>query len=347
MLQNINHALLRLALVVGVTAGLALCGAARAQTFDPSDNTGWFLRLGAVARFNVKANVESITPTKPPGVYDNGFVLPDSGGGGQTWNWGFNDDSQSGAGQLVLDRLDDVPSIGKQDVDVPNPLLGGEIIGGFRFSDLEIGKTKGRFGFEVGFGYSGFSENVNAIVTGTARSTTDSFGLGGIVPPLAPYSGTAAGPGPLISLNPGARTMVVDTPGGTTTDFDGSLEANFYAFRIGPTFEIDLTRRLSLAVGLGYTSVYTDCRLQYDEAVRFTAPGLTGFSHHATINDGDWRVGFYTELRVNYRLFQHLDLFGGFDFQHNSKFTFGDSRYEATVDLGATFGGKAGLTIWF
>ena len=343
-----NHASPRLAFLVGATASLALAGATSGQNIDPSDNTGWFVRLGAVARFNVKASVESITPTKPPGVYDNGFVLPDSGAGGQTWNWGFNEDSQAAAGQLVLNRLDDVPSIGQRDVDVPDPLLGGEILGGFRFSDLEIGKTRGRFGFEVGFGYSGFSENVNAIVSGTARRTTDSFGLGGIVPPIAPYAGTVAGPGPLISLNPGASMLVVDVPGGTRTSFDGSLEANFYAFKIGPTFEIDLTRRLSLAIGLGYTSVYTDSRLKYDESLTFTAPGLPAIpSHHATINDGDWRVGVYTELRVNYRLFQHLDLFGGFDFQHNSKFTFGDSRYEATVDLGATFGGKAGLTIWF
>ena len=43
---------------------------------------------------------------------------------------------------------------------------------------------------DIGYGYSSFSERMNFATAGTAMRTTDSYGLGGIVPPIAPYAGT-------------------------------------------------------------------------------------------------------------------------------------------------------------
>ena len=194
-----------------------------AQRLDSPDSSGWFIRAGAVARFNVNASLGSIPPASGTGIYDDGYVLPDKGGtaSGKTWNWGYKGTNQVVGPVLDMNRFNAVPSIGEQDVKAGNPLLGGEIIGGYNFTQFEMGRRTARLGFEVGLGYSGFSENLNHSASGTASHTTDRYGMGGIVPPIAPYFGTAQGPGPLINLNPipGSSTLVQDFPGGTSTAF--------------------------------------------------------------------------------------------------------------------------------
>jgi hypothetical protein len=333
-----------------VVSGLATQGVVRAQDLDVQETSGWFVRVGGVARFNVKASIRAVPPATGTGIYDDGYVLPDSGGAasGTTWNWGYNAANQIEGDQLVLKRFNDVPSFGQQDVNVSDPLLGGEITGGFQFSQFQWGKKQARFGFEVGAGYTTFSEGMAFTAAGTASHTTGSYGIGGILPPMAPYAGTATGPGPLISLNPSSSTLVQDTPGGTTTSFQGNLEANFYNLRIGPTLEVDLSKRLSVAFGAGYAPVYADSRLKYAEAVTFSNPAIPVVpSTRADVDESKWRLGFYAELRLNYRITRRIDAFVGGDFQHNANFKFGDSGHEVKLDLGATFGTKIGMTFRF
>src|SRR5215207_213527 len=80
--------------VVGAVGFTAL--PVSAQIFDDLDTSGFFARAGGMARFNVKATFSGIAPpTLPPGVYENGFVLPDIGGSPvKTWNWGYNSPDQ-------------------------------------------------------------------------------------------------------------------------------------------------------------------------------------------------------------------------------------------------------------
>ncbi|MEO8426051.1 MAG: hypothetical protein ABI651_02960 [Verrucomicrobiota bacterium] len=333
-----------------VISGLAAQGAVRAQDLDVANTSGWFVRVGAVARFNVKASITAIPRPTGSGIYDDGFVLPDSGGtaSGTTWNWGYNAASQIEDGQLVLKRFNDVPSFGQQDVNVSNPLLGGEITGGYQFSEFQMRKKSARFGVELGAGYFTFSEEMNFAPVGTASHTTATYGIGGILPPIAPYAGTATGPGPLINLNPGSSTDVRDNPGGTTTSFQGNLEAHLYNLRIGPTLEVDLSKRLSVVVGAGYAPVYADARLEYAEAVTFSNPAVPVLAPiRADLGESKWRLGFYGEIHLNFRITNHIDAFVGGDFQYNSDFTFGDSGHQVKLDLGATYGTKIGMTFRF
>jgi hypothetical protein len=333
-----------------IATGLTAPGAVRAQDLDVADTSGWFVRAGAVARFNIKASISTVLPARGPGIYDDGFALPDSGGtaSGTTWNWGYNAASQIEGDQLVLKRFNDVPSFSQQDVNVSNPLLGGEIVSGYQFSQFQLGKKTARFGFEVGAGYLTFSEDMSFAGSGTASHTTSGYAIGGILPPIAPYAGTAAGPGPLISLNPGGSTVVQDNPGGTTTSFQGNLETKFYNLRIGPTFELDLSKRLSFATSFGYAPVYADAQFKYANAVTFSNPALPGLAPtQAEVSESNWRLGFYAEIRLNYRFTSHIDAFVGGDFQNNSNFTFGDSAYQVKLHLGATYGTKIGMTFRF
>jgi hypothetical protein len=333
-----------------VVSGLAAQGAVRAQDLDVADTSGWFVRAGAVARFNIKASISTVLPATGPGIYDDGYVQPDSGGtaSGTTWNWGYNAASQIEGDQLVLKRFNDLPSLSQQDVNVSNPLLGGEIVTGYQFSEFRVGKKTARFGIEVGAGYLRFSEGMSFVASSTASQTTAGYAIGGILPPVAPYAGTAAGPGPLISLNPGSSTTVQDNPGGTTTSFQGNLETKFYNLRIGPTFELDLSKHLSFATSVGYAPVYADAQLRYANAVTFSNPAVPGLaSTQANVDGSNWRLGFYAEIRLNYRFTSHIDAFVGGDFQDNNNFTFGDSAYQVKLNLGATYGTKIGMTFRF
>jgi hypothetical protein len=298
-------------------------------------------------------NMKLSKPTLGPGMYDTGFVLPDNGGtaSGLTWNWGYNSLSQLSANQLTQTRLDGVPTIGKQDVNVSDPILGGEVIGGYQFTPFLIGKKSARAAFEIGYGYSGFSENSGFGAAGTATGTTDQFGLGAgadtILVPLPPYAGTATGPGPLIDLNPppGGHTVIASP---VTTAFQSSLKTTFHDFRIGPALDIDLTRRLSAGFGFGYSSVYADSSLAYVETVTFANPAFTPLAPtRADIKKGSWRTGAYAEVRLNYRFTDFVSLFVGGDIKYNRNFSFGDAGHQVDIGLGSTYGAKAGVTVHF
>ena len=209
-------------------------------------------------------------------------------------------------------------------------------------------KKNARLGFEVGAGYLTFSENMSSAASGTASHTTAGYAIGGILPPIAPYAGTAQGPGPLINLNPGGSTEVQDNPGGTTTSLQGNLETKFFNLRIGPTFELDLNKRLSFATSVGYAPVYADAQLNYANTVTFSNPAVPGIAPtQAGVSGNNWRLGFYAEIRLNYRFTSHIDAFVGGDFQYNDNLTFGDSAYQVKLHLGATYGTKIGMTFRF
>lgn len=339
----------RLAFLALAAAVLATPGHLRAQDLDQPDRSGWYVRLGAATRFNVKATVTAVPPPAGTGFYRDGYVLPDVAGSASpyTWNWSYNSAGQVVGDHLVLSRLDGTPNIGRQNMNLGNPLLGGEVIGGYHLRDFTIGQRAARLGFELGYGYFSSSAGLNFTGMGTATRTTDGFALGGIVPPVAPYAGTFLGSGPLISLNPDpASRTVVSSP--ATTAFQGTLNTSLHSLRIGPALEVDLTKHLSAAFGAGFSSVYADARLNYVENVSFSNPAMPALAP-TQANDtlAKWRPGVYAELLLNYQFTRRLGVFVGGDFQHNDKMTFGDATHRVSLDLSMTYGLKGGLRLEF
>ena len=332
--------------LTALAAGLAAPSLVHAQDLDQPELSGWYVRLGAATRFNVKAEITALT--LPTSLYNDGFVQPDISGtaSGLTWNWGYNSASQIVGNQLVLSRLD-TPNIGRQDLNVGNPLLGGELIGGYHLREFKLGKRTARLGVELGYGYFSASEGLNLAAAGTATLTKDGFGLGGIVPPVAPYAGTFAGPGPLINLNPDpASHTVVTSPAAAT--FQGTLNTTLHNLRFGPVLEVDLTKRLSASFGAGLSSVFADVGLNYMESVSFSNPAIPALgTTRANDTFARWRPGVYAELRLNYQITRQIGVFVGGDFQHNDNMTFGDATHQVTLDLSKTYGLKGGLSFEF
>src|SRR5438105_3525273 len=104
----------------------------RAADSGDSEGGGWYVRLAATARFNVKASLTANNPILPANVYNDGFVLPDVGGSAATtWNWGYNNAAQIVGSDLLMHRFDTIPAAGKRDLNVDDPLLGAELVGGY------------------------------------------------------------------------------------------------------------------------------------------------------------------------------------------------------------------------
>ncbi len=350
-LQRMNYCtpfarpvLLAAALCISATAVTTL-----AQDFDETERTGWFVRADAVARFNVKASVKELALPERSGlerrIYDDGFVLPDVNQGGRyTWNWGY-----VSAGQVAYDvnnqpqaitfsRLDSFPVVSGS-VDLGNPMLEGEIVGGYRTDDFHVGKHKARIAFEAGYGYFSSSESLDLQAFGTATRIIDTYRLNGVVPPVPPYSGTLFGPGPLISLYPAnMRTNYF----ASTTTFHSSLSTTFHNFRVGPAFNIDLGKRLSLQLGAGYDSLYAHVEWTYASTSAATPNGS-----NATLKQSKWRPGVYTELLAFYQLTKHIQVFLGGDFQINNDMTVSDGTHELVLELGSTYAAKGGLSYSF
>lgn len=307
---------------------------------------GWFARVDAAARFNLKASMKTLPVTLPARVYDNGSVLPDIGGtaSGLTWNWSYQSASQisydvnNQPQAIVFQRLDNVPTAGGE-VNLNSPMVEGEVIAGYRFDDFHIGKRRARAGIEIGYGYFSSSKGMDFQSSGSVIRTIDTYGLGGVIPPMAPYAGTYQGPGPLIDLSPSQHTTQVFS---SLSTFQSSFDASFHNFRFGPFFGIDLTPRFAMQVGFGYDSVMAEVDLHYHELSAYV-PGGTDVSAHAS----KWRLGFYAELLFSYKLSNHLGLFLGGDFTHNSDFTFSSGLHEFTFELGSTYAGKGGIIFSF
>jgi hypothetical protein len=316
--------------------------------YDAAERSGWFMRMDAVARFNVKASVKTLPVPAGPGIYDDGTVQPDVSGpaSGLTWNWSYQSatqvtyDANNQPAALVFHRLDNVPVISR-DLNLANPMVEGEVVGGYRSDDFLIGKRKARIGFEIGYGYFSSSQAMNFQASGNTTLTIDAYGLAGVIPPVPPYAGTFHGPGPVIDLNRDPANSSVNTFFSTTT-FQSSLDATFHNFRVGPSFSIDLSRRLSLQIGAGYDSLYTSAELSYLETSAYT-PNPSAVN----LRQAKWRPGIYAEILVNVQLTSHLQLFLGGDFQHNNDLKFSDSRHEFAIELGSTYAGKGGLSYSF
>ena len=194
-------------------------------------------QLGDV-RFSTGTTPSAIPPvfggntfTPPPGIgtlggyadrsYDDGFVNigAATAGTGLTTNWGHNSDAQVQGGNLVYSRAGGV----RREVFAAS---GVALAGWSDDADTEVGPylelsyaIPVRDGLTIGAGVNFSMINLGAGRAGLSTfsqtqtlnvydvTAIDSYALNGVVPPLAPYAGSYAGPGPLINNIPSSRAF--------------------------------------------------------------------------------------------------------------------------------------------
>lgn len=335
--------------VAAATATLTAAGPALAQD-SPYDleKSGWYIRTGTYIQMGMKMSVSRTGPpvAAAPGIYDNGFVQPDIGQGAQglTWNWGYTDKDQVTSGQLQYSRVDNLATVGSLNGFKDPSLFGPEILVGFDFYQFEMLRKDAHFGFELGFRQGRYSGSDQASVGSDVVQQRDAYDLGGITPPLAPYSGYFAVPGPLISTNPQPLAPVASR---ATSSLATSFAADFYTARFGAWLTYPLTQKWDLEASLGFTSIYAQGNATFIQNTTYTNPAILSTLQSAQTSSGDWLPGGYMQVRGEYRVLPWLGIYAGLEVAYNGAFRLNGLGYEAKFDFGANYGGSAGLQFSF
>jgi hypothetical protein len=256
--------------------------------------------------------------------YNDGYVDVDISGnaGNKTWNWGYQNANQINGNTLSLHAS----SGGGTLTDNSDPNLGFDL----NYA-RDLGHTDwGRWGFKVALGYTRINVKDDQSLNG--QNITDQYNLGGIMPPNAPYSGNAKGPGVLINSIPTSRTSDPILITGSR-----SLDATVGDFRLGPFVDFNLTKRLSLELGGGLDVGLVDSTFTFSE----TAVG------QATVTGDNKRTeclaGGYAEAGFAYRIWHSASIYAGAQFQYLGDFQQSEAGRGADLDLTQSVFCKIGL----
>lgn len=339
-----------------VLLGLATSPAipARAYTETPAEDFADrrnLFRVGARTMFDVGLRFRdtgtSIANQAGPATgggqdrtYADGFVRVDASAndGGQTWFWGYRNDAQYRPGDSALDFHAYSGNPYGDAFDASDDLRWG---GEFAYTRIVGPCMGGRWGIDLGFDWTDFRLDDGGSFSGSLTQLTDSYALVGVIPPSAPYSGSSAGPGPLLSDSP-TRTF---GPLPTTVNGHYSLSGSLYGFKLGPMIEVPLGDHVSAQLSAGLAVALFDADLEFNE-VASVASGATW------VRDGrggsrDWLFGGYARAQLTLRLTDALGLYGAAEFQGLEGTAFSAGSREAQLDFDSTFQFAAGLTLRF
>jgi len=299
---------------------------------EPSENLNRFgvsYRVGyhmtaSISRMAPFSSAADLGLSTAPGVsrvYDDGYVRLDSSGnaGDLTWNWGYSDPKQvSTADSVEQHSFSGSFSSEAQRLGGGAPQHGFEVTYNRQISHLGGKYDNGAWGFLAGFSRTDFSVHDSQTLSATLDTTTDTYPLGGVIPPLAPYQGSFQGPGPLISGVPGRGFSSIAN--GASIIGQRSFEADIYGLRVGPYVEIPIGRYLSVSLSIGVAVGVVDSELRYNNTL--VIPGSSvRLSQTGRGFDNDVVPGWYLDLNVNVPVYRSLSVTGGFQFEGFDRYT--------------------------
>ena len=267
-------------------------------------------------------------------LYNDGYVNVDSSGnlGGQTWNWGYQHASQLNGGDVLMHA--DGGLSGATERDNQNPNLGYD----FNYVRDLAHDSWGQWGIKFGFGYTPVNARDQDPLSENAELITDRYTLHGVTAPLAPYSGTFGGPGPVLGSEPISRTTS-EIPGGALVVGNRDLDASLFDLRLGPSVNVRLCHRLSLQVSGGLAVGIVDGHFSFADVSPVYASG------------SDTRTGVllggYAEGGLAYRLTKSISVYTGVQFEYLGNFNQSADGRTAQLDLGQAIFYELGLQLHF
>ena len=286
-------------------------------------------RAGALIGANIDAEFSQsgLFATTPPqsGLFDDGFVLLDNtdNATGRTSNWGYNTASQwdETAETLIFSQSGGFQTTASSTAN-NDPHFG---------LDLAYGGTIKRIGrtwlsWELGFSLLPITISDQSGADAQLGQHTLTFSTAGLIPPLAPYTGSPEG-GPLLSTN-------IVASGQTTTN--GALSASrtievvLYNLRLGPHFHWDVNRRWAIEAMAGVALGLADGRYEYDERVH-SATGQA--SSNGSMRETSWLYGGYVGVLTQVHVERNAYFYGSAQFMSLSNVEFSEAGRSATLRL--------------
>jgi hypothetical protein len=288
----------------------------------PSTNLNQF-RVSCRLGYNISAHLENIAAPAalayPPSVtgvtYQDGYVAQDSSGnaGGVTWNWGYARSSQVAGDNLLLSYSN--PGQSTQDFR-NDPQPGLEIA-----YARELGVYQNtKWGIEGAFTYLDLNLRANGVADPRVMGV-DAFPLGGVIPPLAPYNGSFAGPGPLIGVTP------TRYPVNIVSTFDAAV----FGLKLGPYFEFPLTKKVFFTLDGGFALMLADSDFRIEQSTSLPGVGVTSTSLRRT--DVGILPGVYIGGRLSMAVSDSATVFTGLEYESAGHHTQTVGNQRADVDF--------------
>ncbi len=299
---------------------------------EPKEQHLNFVTLGYQLGFNIRSSFKNIGrfgPATNPGStnglsnhsYDDGYNLVDSSGTGNehpngtggnvegTWNWGFGSGAtvNNGNGTISMHSLSSPGGTSNDRSDDPQPgfmLTFGRQL----FKD---DRDRWRAGLETSFGFTDYAVKDNRSIGAPGNELTDTYSLmGTVLPSSSSYSQNFTG-------DPN-HIIIGDTPSRSITrtvipvSGERDFEANLFAFKLGPYFEVPLNRTFSFSLEGGVAMVYVWSNFRFDEEV-MNSGGLTEFKGNSYNRDIEF--GGYAGAKISATISEQWSLFAGAQWQ--------------------------------
>jgi hypothetical protein len=291
-----------------------------------------FKRLGGLAL----SDPGSSTGAAVNRNYDNGYNRVDvsTNAGGLTWYWGYQNPNSAAGDNLSLQSYSTLPTAHANN-QTDDPQNGVEV-----FYQRELFRDKRwRLGATAAFGYTYVSVQDSQTLKNTSYRTNDTYALGGVIPPLAPYNGTFQGPGALISSQPSSRSTDVLVSSATVAGYR-SLDSDVFTIRLGPYCEVPVYKRLSLMLEGGLTLAIADTKFHYNETVTISDPSndinLVSSKRRGTDSQTDFLVGAYAGGSLEFALTKQLSLIAGAHYQTTGQAINHLGKKESVLDFGSS-----------
>jgi hypothetical protein len=200
------------------------------------------------------------------------------------------------------------------------------------------------WGIEAAMNWTGISIQNSQSLAGNVTTTTDAYSLGGLTPPVAPYTGTVNGPGPLLGTTPVSH-MVNTLINAAAISGTRKIDADLFGFRLGPYLEWPLGSRVTIGLGAGLSAGVISSDFSYDESVAVN--GLNTQNRVGSGHETGALGGGYVRAQAGVRLFQNLSLIGGVEFNDLGTFDQTVGGETARLDLSQGVYVSAGLSCRF
>ncbi len=179
-------------------------------------------------------------------------------------------------------------------------------------------------GFSMTFSASGLDSSVRSPFQRFGVTSTDVYELSGVIPPLAPYTGSVEGPGPVIPNAPATRTVTQALVG--TQDYVFESQTDLYSLAFGGDLRWQPGGKWFVTAGAGVVLNVVDWDAGYSVTLLNPATGAPA-PVSASASGTSLLLGVYGEVGVGYEITE--------DWSVNSFF-----RYDATEDLKDSVGGS-------
>jgi opacity protein-like surface antigen len=322
----------RLLTRTGCLAIALTAAAANAQLLESPNRIALSYRAG----FNIKADIRNSGEPATPGeisvtgiAYADGFVREDISGnaGGLTSNWGYESAEQVVGDYIVM--------TGSQAGSIARNVDDGPVHGVEFTYHRRLGHWRDwRWGMEGAINYTWLSLDKSHTPAGNVL-TAHAFGLGGIVPPAAPYAGSFEGPGALIE----------DTPANAVMSVQSQLDTSIVGWRAGPYIEIPVIEGVSVAGGGGFAAAWAHSDFSFRE--RVTVGSDSAVRQARKRSESEWMSGWYVGGNAFFDMGENVTLITGVQFQRLGKHRVQAGGKEASLDLTRAVFLSVGLTYTF